>query len=158
MPSISQWAKKQLQTIKVDTKRLSTNVKNVAGDMDRMSLNHQVGSVMDKTQGDEDLEQVGKQVLRNALQNKVVRILWQQTVVDITNTIHEAALMVLHDQNVSAEIRKKRGQGLQVLGEIFQTAKKRDLPIIEQEEMEEIAFNAMLDTVWRQELAARTSQ
>ena len=141
--------------MKVDTQRLSTRVKNVAGNMDRISLNQQVGSVIDKTEGDEDLEQVGKQVLKNALQNKVVRILWQQTVVDITNTIHEAAQMVLHDQNVSAENRKKRGQGLQILGEIFQTAKKRDVPIIAQEEMEEIAFNAMLDTVWRQESAAR---
>lgn len=155
MPSISKWAKKQSETMKVDTQRLSTRAKNVAGNMDRMSLNHHVGSVIDKTEGDEELEQVGKQILKNALQNKVVRILWQQTVVDITNTIHEAAQMVLHDQNVSAEIRKKRGQGLQTLGEIFQTAKKRDIPIIAQEEMEEIAFNAMLDTVWRQESAVR---
>jgi hypothetical protein len=76
--------------------------------------------------------------------------------VDITNTLHEAAEMVLYDQNVSAEIRKKRGQGLQTLGEIFQTASKRhDIPNIEQQEMEEIAFNAMLDTVWRQETKAR---
>jgi hypothetical protein len=127
----------------------------MAGDMERISFNQQVGSVIDKTEGDEDLELVGKQILKNALQNKVVRMLWQQTVVDITNTIHEAAQMVLHDQNVTAEIRKKRGQGLQTLGEIFQTAKKRDIPIIEQQEMEEIAFNAMLDTVWRQESAAR---
>jgi hypothetical protein len=141
--------------MKVGTQRLSTRVKNVAGDMDRISLNHQVGSVIDKTQGDTDLEQVGKEILKNALQNKVVRILWKQTVVDITNTIHEAAQMVLHDQNMSAEIRKKRGHGLQTLGEIFQTAKKRDIPRIEQEEMEEIAFNAMLDTVWRQESAVR---
>jgi hypothetical protein len=80
MPSISQWAKKQAETIKVDTKRLSKNVKNVAGDMDRISLNNQVGSVMDKTEGDEDLNLIGKQILKNALQNKVVRILWQQTV------------------------------------------------------------------------------
>jgi hypothetical protein len=141
--------------MKVDTQRLSTNVKHVAGDMDRISLNQKVGSVIDKTEGDEDLEEVGKQVLKNALQNKVMRILWQQTVVDITNTIHEVAQMVLHDQNVSAEIRKKRGQGLEVLGDIFQTAKKRDIPIFEQAEMEEIAFNAMLDTVWRQEAASR---
>jgi hypothetical protein len=155
MPSISRWAKKQSETMKFDTQRLSTNVKHVAGDMERISFNQQVGSVIDKTEGDEDLELVGKQILKNALQNKVVRMLWQQTVVDITNTIHEAAQMVLHDQNVTAEIRKKRGQGLQTLGEIFQTAKKRDIPIIEQQEMEEIAFNAMLDTVWRQESAAR---
>jgi hypothetical protein len=76
-------------------------------------------------------------------------------VVDITTTLHEVAQMVLYDQNVTADVRKKRGEALFAMGEIFQKAEGKNLPNAEQEGLEEVAFHSLLDTVWRQETASR---
>jgi hypothetical protein len=157
MPSISNWAKKQLETMKVGTRQVATKAKNVGGDKENLTFTKSVGTAIDKSEGDADLEEVAKDILKKSfLQSNALKMLWTKTVVDITNTLHEVAQMVLHDQNVSTDTRKKRGEALAALGEIFQTAKGKELPIPEQEGLEEIAFHAMLDTVWRQETAART--
>ena len=91
------------------------------------------------------------------LQANALQWLWTQTTVDVTNTVHEAARMVLHDRNVTDEVRKKRGEALLALGELFQAAERpsNGEKIAEQEGYEEVAFHAMLDTIWRQEKASR---
>jgi hypothetical protein len=156
MPSISKWAKRQVETTKVTTKIVSAKVKNVGGDQERISFNKNVGTAIDKSVGDADLEEVALDILKKShLQAKAIGMLWTQTVVDITTTLHEVAQMVLHDQNVTADVRKKRGEAMFAMGEIFQKAEGKSLPIPEQEGLEEVAFHAMLDTVWRQETASR---
>jgi hypothetical protein len=156
MPSISKWAKRQVETTKVTTKKVSAKVKNVGGDQERISFNKTVGTAIDKSVGDADLEEVALDILKKShLQAKAIEMMWTQTVVDITTTLHEVAQMVLYDQNVTADVRKKRGEALFAKGEIFQKAEGKSLPIPEQEGLEEVAFHAMLDTVWRQETASR---
>lgn len=150
MPSIHQWAKKQMETMKHKTQmttRFSTK--------DKITLKQNVGTALDKSQGDQELEQKAMEILKNShLQQNALKWLWTQTVVDITNTLHETAQMVLMDSNVSQDVRKKRGEGLKVLGEIFSSTDLIDQDP-EQEGLEEVAFHAMLDTIWRQEKAAR---
>jgi X-domain of DnaJ-containing len=64
--------------------------------------------------------------------------------------------MVLNDQNVSIDVRKARAKALDCCGEIFQKAERSNqVPIAEQKELEQVAFHAMLDTVWRQEMNVR---
>jgi hypothetical protein len=154
MPSINNWALKQIETMK--DKTLSMTIKT-SKTQENILLRQNVGTAVDKSDGDEQLEEVAKDILKKSfLQSNALKWLWTQTVVDITSTLHEVAQMVLNDRNVSPEVRKKRGEGLLVLGEIFQNVKGTGVEIPEQEGLEEVAFHAMLDTVWRQEKAART--
>jgi hypothetical protein len=68
--------------------------------------------------------------------------------------------MVLNDHNVSKEVRKARGKGLEACGQIFEKAERREGENIpkQQLELQTVAFHAMLDTVWRQEMNARAGR
>mmetsp|Transcript_63433 Transcript_63433/g.95765 ORF Transcript_63433/g.95765 Transcript_63433/m.95765 type:complete len:537 (-) Transcript_63433:122-1732(-) len=155
MPSIRNWAKRQSETMKVQTKRISTNIQNLGGNAEKKHLNRQVGTAIDKSEGDADLEEMAKDILKKShLQRTTLQIMWTETVMDISNTLYEVVRYVMHDHNVTAEVRKKRAEGLVVLGEIFENA-TTDSFSSEQKELEEVAFHAMLDTVWRQETDAR---
>lgn len=158
MPSISDWARKQAEKVKSNTERLAHKVSSVGGDKDQVSLHQCVGTAIDKSDGDADLEDMAMDALKKSrLQRTALDLLWRQTVVDITNTIHESAQMVLNDHSVSSDIRKRRAKALEACGDIFEKAVRRSgesVPL-QQKELEQIAFHAMLDTVWRQEMAAR---
>lgn len=87
-------------------------------------------------------------------------VMWTTTVVDITTTLHEAAQMVLHDQSVDKDTRKKRAYGLKNMGEIFMACpapKQSGQPEDAKKLYEEAAFAAMLETVKRKEEAAHTA-
>jgi X-domain of DnaJ-containing len=160
MPSIRNWAKKQALCLKHGTKRNGKKIISVGGKKEELALHRNVGTAIEKSEGDEELEEVAMEVLKNSnLKQTAIDLLWQQTVLDITNTLHEAAQMVLHDQNVTPEIRKARAEGLEVIGVIFGTAQRPEGVSApeDQEELENVAFHAVLDTVWRQEMSSRSN-
>lgn len=86
-----------------------------------------------------------------------MEVLWTQTAIDVANTIHEAAQMVLFDQDKNADTRRYRGKGLEVLGQIFQSVYIEQPDEIKEAEAqyEKIVFFAVLDSVRRLEIAAR---
>jgi hypothetical protein len=96
---------------------------------------------------------------RSRLQKTALDWLWKQTVVDITNTIHECVQMVLNDHSVSPEIRKARAKALEACGGVFEKSRGTSGETVtkQQKELEMVAFHAILDTVWRQEMATRHS-
>jgi len=155
MPSIRDWAKKQSEGLKVGTQTFKKKVSDIGGNKDKVSLHHQVSTAIEKSEGDSELEEVAMNVLKKShLQESALNLLWQQTVVDITSTIHEAAQMVLNDHNVSKEVRKARAKALEVCGQTFEKAKRasgESVPV-QQLELQTVAFHAVLDTVWRQEM------
>jgi hypothetical protein len=158
MPSISDWARKHGEKFKMSTEKFAHQVSNVGGDKDKISLHQNVGTAIDKTAGNVELEEVAMDVLKKSrLQKTALDWLWKQTVVDITNTIHECAQMVLNDHSVSPEIRKARAKALEACGGVFENAKRTKGETIptQQTELERVAFHAILDTVWRQEMASR---
>lgn len=160
MPSISKWAKKQKVCLEHGTKKTTKKLASLGGEKERVALQRQVGTAIDKTDGDEELEEVAMDVLKKSrLKQTAIDLLWQQTVVDITSTVHEAAQIVLYDQNATPEVRKARAEGMEVLGQIFANAEKpAGLPAnTAQLELETVAFHAVLDTIWRQEMNARNS-
>lgn len=159
LPSLSQWAKKQAECLKVGTISVAQKVKDIGGDQDRLTLTNNVARAIDASEGSVEATKLAKEILRkSSLQENALRVLWKQTVVDITSTVHEACQMVLHDSNVSMDTRKRRAEGLSELGKIFEDATGQSKPIPEQEGLEQLAFHAMLDTIWRQEESARTHQ
>ena len=159
LPSLSHWAKKQAACLKVGTVSVVHKVKDAVGDPDRQKLANNVARAVDASEGSAKATKLAKEILRkSSLQENALRVLWKQTVVDITSTVHEACQMVLHDSNVSMDTRKARATGLAELGTIFEEATQQHKPIPEQEGLEQLAFHAMLDTIWRQEVAARTHE
>mgnify|MGYP002784715593 CR=1 FL=1 len=150
MPSIGQWAQKQVHSLQAQRANWSYNATHpFGGDSNRDHIDRTVARAVRKETPLTALQD------SSTLQSTALELLWRQTVVDITTTIHEAAQMVLHDINVSDQVRKKRGEALECLGSIFQEQVGTDAPIPEQPVLEQVAFHALLDTVWRNEVAAR---
>jgi hypothetical protein len=88
----------------------------------------------------------------------MLNIMWTTTVVDITATLHEVVEMVLHDQSVDKDARKRRAHGLKKLGEIFMECKGSPSIGGDAKKLyEEAAFAAMLETIKRKEEAAHTA-
>lgn len=152
LPSLSTWAKSNMTQMKETADKLGMKKDG------RSMFQKQVGIGFKKAGGDKELEGMAKDAIKDQLQASALDTLWQQTVVDITATILEASKMVLYDQQVSAEVRKKRADALADLGSIFEKQEPTGIPVPEQLELQELAFNAMLDTAWRQEMYARQAQ
>ena len=85
MPSISAWAKKQSEGLNIGTNKIRKGVEEIGGNKDKISLHHNVGTAVEKSEGDADLKEVAMGVLKKSeLQQSALDLLWQQTVVDIT--------------------------------------------------------------------------
>lgn len=150
MPSIRKWAQRQAQSLQVQGANLSQSVRHpFGGDPNRDHIDRTVARAVQKDTALTTLQE------SSTLQSTALEALWRQTVIDITTTVHQAAQMVLHDRNVSDQVRKKRGEALESLGTIFQEQAGQSSPIPEQAVLEQVAFHALLDTVWRNEVAAR---
>lgn len=157
LPSVANWAKKQLETMKHVMHTEAGKAAALAGDFDKMVLESAVKKsdiMYDETMTDQERNAM-EDSLRAKVGDHFLHYMWKTTVVDITNTIHEAAQIVLHDQSVLASIRKKRGLALQLLGEIFiaQPALTGS-PSFDrdgQKSYEEVAFSAILETIVRKE-------
>ncbi|KAG7348343.1 DnaJ protein [Nitzschia inconspicua] len=158
MPSISDWARKHSEGFRLSTEKLAHKVSNMGGDKDKVSLHQHVATAIEKSEGDSDLEDLAMDALKKSrLHKTALNLLWKQTVVDITSTIHESAQMVLNDHSVPSDIRKRRAKALEACGGIFEKAVRAsgEQAPSQQEELEKVAFNAMLNTVWQQEMATR---
>lgn len=156
MPSISRWAKKQNEAMKQNTRKVIEKTRFMGGHTDSREMHIHVSTAIEKSAGDEELEEVAMNALKKSnLQSIAMELLWRQTVVDITSTVKEAAQMVLNDLSVTPDVRKARAVGLEVCGGIFEKAKRNsDQSTFNEKELEKVAFHAMLNTVWRQEAVA----
>lgn len=157
MPSIAAWAKKQHSTLMSTAKSGAFQLSRVAGDPDDHTVQAaiNVSDFVNKSKEEQDIlqKELDEQVRVNFL-----RSMWTQTVLDITNTLHEVSQMVLFDQSVDADIRRQRAEGLQLLGEIFSSQPRPDGPNFAMDgqlSYEEVAFAAMLDTCVRKEQWSR---
>lgn len=90
----------------------------------------------------------------------MLNVMWTTTVVDITTTLHEVAQMVLHDQSVDKETRKRRAHGLKNMGEAFMacpTPEESGQPEDAKKLYEDAAMAAMIETIKRKEEATHAA-
>jgi hypothetical protein len=152
MPSIARWARKQRITtermIQATAEKMGAFVARSAREkklQDEANL-----LLLEEATDEETFDRIGKDALD---------VMWTRTAVDVANTVHEASQMVLFDQDLNPETRKRRGLALEALGQVFQSAdfRKPDESIHAQSEYERIAFYAVLETIRNQEIAANNA-
>lgn len=107
----------------------------------------------------EEEKKVAERAMEEEMTKGMLNMMWTTSVVDITTTLHEVAQMVLYDQSVNKDVRKRRAYGLKNLGEIFMAC---PAPLEAGSEnakklYEEAAFAAMLETVKRKEEEAQAA-
>mmetsp|Transcript_62736 Transcript_62736/g.127825 ORF Transcript_62736/g.127825 Transcript_62736/m.127825 type:complete len:543 (-) Transcript_62736:1410-3038(-) len=156
MPSISRWATKNSNAMMLRTNQAIETTRSMVGNADRRKMHLNVSTAIEKSAGDEELENMAMESLKKSkLQKNSMDYLWQETVLDITSTVKEAAQMVLNDQNVSPITRKARAEALEICGGLFENSERSDDPCTyDEKRLEQIAFHAMLSTVWKQEKSA----
>ena len=122
-----------------------------------MTVQQKAAHDIAEAQTDEE-RKAAEQVLENEMAKGMVNMMWTTTVVDITATLHETIQMVLFDQSVDKEVRKRRAYGLKNLGEVFMACPAPPGVKADAKQMyEEAAFAAMLETVKRKEEEAQAA-
>ena len=158
MPSIAKWAKghwAQLQ--KFDDANKAKRDGLVAG-VKMMAVQQKAAQNIAEAKTDKEKAAAEKE-MEDAMAPSMINVVWTLSVVDITSTLHETAQMVLHDQSVDKDARKRRAYGLKNLGEIFMAcpAPLEAGPSDAKQMYEEAAFAAMLETIKRKEEAAQSA-
>ena len=129
----------------------------VKGVMDMANLRKMTEKKLKEAKTEEERAAIYRQYEEDNLA-MILQIMWTITTVDITSTLHETCQMVFFDKSVDKKDRKKRGEGVLKLGEIFMSC-----PTVEGDNKgaknlyEEAAFAAMLDTIKRKENASFTA-
>jgi len=155
MPSIGKWAKNRRARMKAHRDKANTRFEGFKAGMDLSAAQAELEAEYTKATTDEERDAVAQKMKDNVM-HTLLKIMWTTTAVDVTSTIHETVQMVLYDQSVDKDTRKKRGQGLVVLGETFEECKastadeKKDDKTL----YEEAAFAAMLETIKKKEESA----
>ena len=122
-----------------------------------MTVQQKAAQNMEEAKTEEEKTAAEKE-MEDAMAQGMVHMLWTISVVDITSTLHETAQMVLHDQGVDRDVRKRRAYGLKNLGEIFMSCPAPLDDSSDARQMyEEAAFAAMLETIKRKEEAAQSA-
>ena len=123
-----------------------------------MTVQQKAAQNMAEAQTDEE-KKAAEQALEDEMAKGMVNMMWTTTVVDITATLHETIQMILFDQSVDKDARKRRAYGLKNLGDVFMACPAPpDVGATDAKQMyEEAAFAAMLETVKRKEEEAQSA-
>mmetsp|Transcript_39536 Transcript_39536/g.83122 ORF Transcript_39536/g.83122 Transcript_39536/m.83122 type:complete len:546 (-) Transcript_39536:70-1707(-) len=159
MPSIAKWAKGHYAKMEKTADTNKAKRDGLMAGMKMMTLQQKAEQELAAAKTEE--ERKAKQAeLEQAQVWGMLNVMWTTTVVDISTTLHEAAQMVLHDQSVDKDTRKRRAYGLKHIGEIFMACKaplESGQPEDAKKLYEEAAFAAMLETIKRKEEAAQAA-
>ncbi len=157
MPSIAKWAKAQHSKMEDSANTSKAKRDGVMAGMKMMTLQQKHQAEIAKATTEEEKKEK-EAAMEQELTLGMLNIMWTTTVVDITATLHEVVEMVLHDQSVDKDARKRRAYGLKHLGEIFMECKGSPSIGGDAKKLyEEAAFAAMLETIKRKEEAAHTA-
>ena len=156
MPSMAAWAKNQQAKMERSRDKQQNKMDTLKTGMDMMSLQQKLQQEMENAKTDEEKKAVEVK-MEQAMSETLLKIMWTTTSVDIANTLHEVVQLVVFDQSVDKEIRKKRADGIKNLGEIFMgcpAPEGEDASETDAKKLyEEAAFAAMLETIKKKEEA-----
>lgn len=153
MPSITKWAKGQYAHMEKSADGTKAKREGLMAGMKMMSAQQKAAQELAEAKTDAERQEKQKEIEELQVTG-MLNVMWTTTVVDITTTLHEAAQMVLHDQSVDKDTRKRRAYGLKHLGEIFMACKaasESGQPDDAQKLYEDAAMAAMIETIKRKE-------
>lgn len=157
MPSIGKWAANQRAKMDSKTDKNKNKMDTLRSGMTMMTMQAKFQEKLAQATTDEEKTAIQEE-MESALSTTLLKLLWTTTTVDITNTLYETMQMVLFDQSVDKETRKRRAHGLKKLGEVFMACPEPEMGENEEEKdakklYEEAAFAAMLETIKKKEEA-----
>ena len=156
MPSISEWASAQKARSKKAKAESKSQFDTMMATLDVMKIQSEYQQQLAQAATDDDKAKLERE-MQKSVQAVMLKIIWTTTTVDITSTIHEACQMVFFDQSVDKDIRKRRAQAVQKLGEIFQAVPEPEYPEGEKKDakalFEEASMAATLETIRRKDEA-----
>eukprot|EP00804_Cyclotella_cryptica_P015641 CCRYP_003628-RB/>CCRYP_003628-RB protein AED:0.09 eAED:0.09 QI:165/0.83/0.85/1/0.66/0.57/7/1472/550 len=158
MPSIAKWAKGHYAQLEKSKDANKAKRDGLVAGVKMMTMQQKVAQDIAAAKTEEE-RKVAERAMEEEMTKGMLHMMWTTSVVDITTTLHEVAQMVLYDQSVNKDVRKRRVYGLKNLGEIFMacpapleagTENAKNL-------YEEAAFAAMLETIKRKEEEAQAA-
>ena len=153
MPSITKWAKGHYAKMERSADTRKAKADTLMAGVKMMTLQQKAAQELAEAKTEEERKEK-EAALEQVQIAGMLTVMWTTTTVDITTTLHEAVQMVLFDQSVDKDVRKRRAFGLKHLGEIFMACpapNESGQPEDAKTLYEEAAFAAMLETVKRKE-------
>ncbi|KAL3923062.1 MAG: hypothetical protein SGILL_001869 [Bacillariaceae sp.] len=150
LPSITKWA----QGRKAGSRMAKAGSKNqwetMMATVDAMKVQAEFQKKLAEAKTDEEKEKLQRE-MADALTSTMLRIIWTTTTVDIMNAIHEACQMAFFDRSVEDDVRKRRAQAVQKLGEIFQAVPEPEGEKDAKALFEEASMAATLEMIKRKD-------
>lgn len=120
--SVGKWAKGKKATSKLGFTKTKNAFQTLAAGLESAKVQSEYENKLEAAALDEEKTEQLKQERDNASIEIMMKIIWTNTSVDITSTIHETCQMVFFDQSVTKEIREMRAKAVQKLGTIFRAS------------------------------------
>ncbi len=158
MPSIAKWAKGHAASMERQGETTKAKRDGLIAGMKMMTMQQTAAKDIAAATTEEE-RKAKMDEMEEKMTTGMLGVMWTTTVVDITTTLHEVAQMVLFDQSVDKDTRKRRGHGLKHLGEIFMAVSPSEDGVSANAKKlyEDAAFAAMLETIKRKEEAAQAA-
>mmetsp|Transcript_8586 Transcript_8586/g.18443 ORF Transcript_8586/g.18443 Transcript_8586/m.18443 type:complete len:542 (+) Transcript_8586:119-1744(+) len=158
MPSIAKWAKGHAASMERQGETSKAKRDGLVAGMKMVTMQQTAAKDIAAATTDEE-RKAKMDEMEEKMTTGMLGVMWTTTVVDITTTLHEVAQMVLFDQSVDRDTRKRRGFGLKHLGEIFMAVSPsgEGVPANAKKLYEDAAFAAMLETIKRKEEASQAA-
>jgi len=158
MPSIAKWAKGHAASMERQGETSKAKRDGLVAGMKMVTMQQTAAKDIAAATTDEE-RKAKMDEMEEKMTTGMLGVMWTTTVVDITTTLHEVAQMVLFDQSVDRDTRKRRGFGLKHLGEIFMAVSPsgEGVPANAKTLYEDAAFAAMLETIKRKEEASQAA-
>ncbi|KAL7553524.1 hypothetical protein ACHAWF_016826, partial [Thalassiosira exigua] len=153
MPSIAKWAKGHYAKMEKSADTNKAKRDGLMAGMKMMTIQQKAAQELAEAKTEEERKEK-REAMEQAQVAGMLGVMWTTTVVDVATTLHEVAQMILHDQGVDKDVRKRRGYGLKHLGEIFMACPAPETsgqPEDAKKLYEEAAFAAMVETIKRKE-------
>lgn len=153
MPSIAKWTKGHYAKMEKSADANKAKRDGLMAGMKMLTAQQKAAQELAQAKTDEERKEKEAE-LEQAQISGMLSVMWTTTTVDVTTTLHEVAQMVLHDQSVDKDVRKRRAYGLKNMGEIFMACKTPNAssqPDDAKKLYEDAAMAAMIETIKRKE-------
>ena len=156
LPSIAKWADGKKAKNRMARAGSKNQWETMMATVDAMKVQAEFQQKLQEAKSDDEKAALERE-MADAMTSTMLRIIWTTTTVDIMTAIHEACQMVFFDQSVDKDIRKRRAQAVQKLGEIFTAVPEPEYPEGEKKDakalFEEASMAATLETIRRKDEA-----
>jgi hypothetical protein len=119
LPSVSRWVKSHHARVNKRQAHNKNDFDGIATGLEMMTVQAQYEQKILEAKNNDVGREASTKEMEKAASVNLLKVLWTTTAADVTSTLHEVIQILLFDQSVDKNARRRRAEGLKALGKIF---------------------------------------